>query len=209
MEKSFLGKTNMEITRIGLGLAEVFRQQTKISDQESSNFLNSVLDQGINFLDTAPCYGITEKIIGRTVSNRRNEYYLATKAGHVTGGYSGTEWTGKTITDSIDRSLKDLSTDYLDLVQLHSCEIDILENSDCIESLIKAQEAGKTRFIGYSGDNDAAAWAINSGIFAISLVCSHPIRRLIKITGMKTFVAKIICSRDLSPSKFSGIGAYL
>ena len=166
MKKSLLGKTNMEITRIGLGLAEVFRQQTKISDQESSHFLNSVLDQGINFLDTAPCYGITEKIIGRTVANRRNEYYLATKAGHVTGGYSGIEWTGKTITDSIDRSLKDLSTDYLDLVQLHSCEIDILENSDCIESLIKAQEAGKTRFIGYSGDNDAAAWAINSGIFA-------------------------------------------
>jgi len=166
MKTSILGKTNMQITRLGLGLAEVFRQQTKISDQESSHFLNSVLDQGINFLDTAPCYGVTEQIIGKTVSHRRNEYYLATKAGHVTGGYSGTEWTGKTVTDSIDRSLRDLSTDYIDLVQLHSCDIEILENSDCIESLIKAQESGKTRFIGYSGDNEAAAWAIDSGVFA-------------------------------------------
>ena len=116
-------------------------------------------------MDTAACYDNSEEWIGRTISHRRQEYILATKAGHVVGGYQGEEWTPKTITDSIDRSLVRMRTDYLDLVQLHSCGVDILERGEVTQALLDAKQAGKTRFIGYSGDNKVALWAIESGRF--------------------------------------------
>jgi hypothetical protein len=58
-----------------------------------------------------------------------------------------------------------MKTDRLDLVQLHSCEIEDLEKGDVIRALQDAKQAGKTRFIGYSGDNEAAEWAVESGLF--------------------------------------------
>ena len=54
----------------------------------------------------------------------------------------------------------------MDLVQLHSCDVDVLERGDAIDALIRAREAGKTRFASFSGDNEAAKWAVESGIFA-------------------------------------------
>ena len=134
-------------------------------EAEAGRVLNGALDGGINFLDTSACYGISEELIGRTVAHRRQEYILATKCGHVTGGYEGEPWTPETIKHSIDRSLQRLKTDYLDLVQLHSCDREILESGEVIQTLLEARDAGKTRFVGYSGDNEAAQWAVESKIF--------------------------------------------
>lgn len=163
MDKRRLGNTDMQVTRLGFGLAEI--GQAELSDTHPERVLGAALDAGINFLDTAACYGLSEELIGNAVSARRREFYLATKAGHVTGGYEGEEWTAKTIRDSIDRSLKRLQTDHLDLVQLHSCEVAVLERGEATEVLQEAQRAGKVRYLGYSGDNDAAEWAVASGVF--------------------------------------------
>jgi aryl-alcohol dehydrogenase-like predicted oxidoreductase len=127
--------------------------------------LNAALDAGINFLDTSACYGNSEELIGRTVSQRRDEFILATKAGHITGGYEGEAWTPETVRDSIDRSLKRLQTDHLDIIQLHTCSVEVLERGEVIEVLQNAKQAGKTRAIGYSGDNAGALWAVESGLF--------------------------------------------
>ncbi len=163
MDKRPLGKTDMQVTRLGFGLSEI--GSAELFDAHPGEVLHAALDAGINFLDTAACYGLSEELIGKSVSERRGEFYLATKAGHVTGGYRGEEWTAQTIRDSIDRSLKRLQTDYLDLVQLHSCSVEVLERGEAVEALQAAQREGKTRYIGYSGDNDAAAWAVASGLF--------------------------------------------
>ena len=131
----------------------------------ASGVLNAALDSGINLLDTSACYGISEELVGKAVSHRRDEYFLATKAGHATDHTSGSEWTGGLVVSSIEASLRLLQTDHLDLIQLHSCGIDVLQRGDVIEALIAAQSSGKTRFIGYSGDNEAARWAVDSGHF--------------------------------------------
>jgi hypothetical protein len=165
METRKFGNTGLEVSLLGAGLAEIGNRLTLADEAQAGAVLNAALDGGINFLDTSACYGISEELIGRTIAHRRSEYILATKCGHVTGGYQGEPWTAPTITDSIDRSLKRMKTDHLDLVQLHSCGVDILEKGEVIEALLAARKAGKTRFVGYSGDNEAAAWAIDSGLF--------------------------------------------
>ncbi len=162
MEMATLGNTGLKVSRLGAGLSEI---RSITDEREASLLLNAALDGGINFLDTAACYGDSEAWIGRTIAHRRQEYILATKAGHVTGGYEGEEWTAQTIMDSIDRSLVRMRTDDVDLVQLHSCGVDILERGEVVQALWDAKQAGKTRFIGYSGDHEAARWAIASGQF--------------------------------------------
>ncbi len=164
METRVLGKTGLRVSVLGIGLAEIGSLDLD-EESQASDILNTALDQGINFLDTAACYGNSEELVGRAVAQRRDEFVLATKAGHVTGGYDGEEWTAQTVRDSIDRSLRRLRTDHLDIVQLHTCSVEVLERGEVIEALQEARDAGKTRFIGYSGDNEAALWAVESGLF--------------------------------------------
>jgi aryl-alcohol dehydrogenase-like predicted oxidoreductase len=165
MDRRILGKTGLQVSRLGAGLAEIGFELTLADVSQAAQVLNTALDGGINFLDTAACYDVSEELIGRTIAHRREEYVLATKCGHVTGGYDGEPWTAETIRDSIERSLVRLKTDHLDLVQLHTCGVDVLERGEAVQALQDAKQAGKTRFAGYSGDNEAAAWAIDSGLF--------------------------------------------
>jgi aryl-alcohol dehydrogenase-like predicted oxidoreductase len=165
METRTLGRTGLTVSRLGIGLAEIGFGLTLNDTDQAGRVLNMALDQGITFLDTAECYDVSEELVGRTVAHRRDAFVLATKAGHVSGGYAGEDWTVATLRDSIDRSLVRLRTDHVDLLQLHSCEVDVLERGDAIRVLQDARQAGKTRFIGYSGDNEAAAWAVSSGLF--------------------------------------------
>jgi aryl-alcohol dehydrogenase-like predicted oxidoreductase len=156
-----LGKTGFEVSRLGVGLSEIRGAGVK----KASQVLNAALDAGINLLDTSTCYGDSEDLVGAAVSGRRDEYFLATKAGHSNEHTTGREWTYEIITSSVDASLRRLQTDHLDLVQLHSCGVDVLEEGGVITALQEARDAGKTRFIGYSGDNEAAHWAVDSGLF--------------------------------------------
>lgn len=165
MQTRTFGKTGVQVSRLGVGLSEIGYRLTIAQVQQAADVLNTALDGRINFLDTSACYDISEELIGKTVSQRRDDFFLATKAGHIIGGYQGTAWSYQTITDSIERSLRRMKTDHLDLVQLHSCGIDVLEKGDAIRALQDAQQAGKTRFIGYSGDNEDALWAVESGHF--------------------------------------------
>ena len=166
METRPFGNTGLEVSRLGIGLAEIGMHLPAAEQERAEVVLNTALDNGINLLDTAACYGNSEELIGDAVSHRRDEYILATKAGHAAGDETGDTWTGPTVSRSIDRSLRRLKTDHVDIVQLHSCDVDVLEKGDVIRALEDARAAGKTRFISYSGDEEAAAWAVDSRIFA-------------------------------------------
>jgi hypothetical protein len=162
IEKRVLGRTGLQVSVLGFGGAEIGYERIPVKAVE--RLLGNALDAGLNVIDTAECYIDSEELIGDAVSHRRGEYYLFTKCGH-SSGLDYPDWNPKLLTESINRSLKRLKTDYLDLVQLHSCSADVLRRGEVIEVLQRARDEGKTRFIGYSGDSSDALYAINSGAF--------------------------------------------
>jgi aryl-alcohol dehydrogenase-like predicted oxidoreductase len=163
MEKRRLGKTDMDVSVLGFGGAEIGFEGA--SEETVSTLLNSALDAGLNVIDTAECYRGSEELIGRTISGRRNEFYLFTKCGHPHGAESGANWSRDSILQSIQRSLQYLKTDKIDIVQLHSCSESELRKGEAIAALQTAREKGYTRYIGYSGDSRAAHFAVECGAF--------------------------------------------
>lgn len=162
MEKRQLGKTDMQVSVLGFGGAEIGFEDA--SAETVAQLLNSALDAGLNVIDTAECYEGSEELIGQTVSHRRNDFFLFTKVGHPRG-IGSEDWSSASILESIERSLRRLRTDVLDLVQLHSCSEAVLRKGDVIAALQTARERGHTRYIGYSGDSRPAKFAVESGAF--------------------------------------------
>jgi len=163
MEKRRLGKTDMDVSVLGFGGSEIGYE--KASPETVGELLNSALDAGLNVIDTAECYHKSEELIGEAVSNRRNEFYLFTKCGHPHGFGERADWSKDSILESIQRSLRRLKTDKVDIVQLHSCSEAELRRGEAIEALQTARERGYTRYIGYSGDSHAARFAVEAGVF--------------------------------------------
>jgi aryl-alcohol dehydrogenase-like predicted oxidoreductase len=163
METRTFGRTGMEVSVLGHGGSEIgFRE---VPPETVTRLLSEALDAGLNVIDTAECYEGSEELIGGAVSHRRDDYHLFTKCGHPEGMGAPEDWSPDSILASIERSLRRLRTDHLDLIQLHSCEQEVLERGDAIEALERARERGYTRFIGYSGDGAAARYAIECGRF--------------------------------------------
>lgn len=161
IEKRRFGNTDMVVSVLGFGGAEIGYEGAPQSDVD--RLLNEALDAGLNVIDTAECYPDSEEKIGAAVSHRRHDYYLFTKCGHFDGRTG--DWSKASLLASIERSLRRLRTEYLDLVQLHSCSRDVLEAGEAIEALQEARSRGWTRYIGYSGDGAAALFAVECGHF--------------------------------------------
>ena len=163
METRQLGRTGMNVTILGFGAAEIGFQT--IDQSTVKQLVNEALDAGLNIIDTAECYRDSEELLGNAVSHRRKDFFLFTKCGHDGKSFNLPDWDPKMLAQSIDRSLQRLKTDRVDLLQIHSCTEQQLEQGDIVAAVQKARQAGKTRFIGFSGDSDAALWAVNSGFF--------------------------------------------
>jgi len=162
MEKRQLGKTDMHVSVLGFGGAEIGFEG--VTSETVETLLNSALDAGLNVIDTAECYEGSEELIGKTVSHRRGEFYLFSKVGHPRG-IGSEDWSTPSILESIERSLRRLNTDRLDLIQLHSCSESALRKGDVISALQTARDRGHVRYIGYSGDSRSAKFAVESGAF--------------------------------------------
>jgi aryl-alcohol dehydrogenase-like predicted oxidoreductase len=163
MEKRQLGKTDMQVSVLGVGGSEIGYEHA--SAETASALLNQALDLGINVIDTAECYHTSEEMIGRAIGHRRDQFFLFTKCGHPRGAESAPNWSRDSILESIQRSLQRLQTDRVDVVHLHSCSEAELRKGEAIAALQTARERGYTRYIGYSGDSHAARYAAESAAF--------------------------------------------
>ena len=152
----------MEASILGFGGSEIGYQ--RVSGRTVARLLGSALDAGLNVIDTAECYENSEELIGRALGARRAEVHLFTKCGHG-AGWSRADWRPAALLSSIERSLRRLATDHVDLIQLHSCSLAHLRRGDVIAALERARERGWVRYLGYSGDGEAARYAIECGRF--------------------------------------------
>jgi aryl-alcohol dehydrogenase-like predicted oxidoreductase len=165
----------MDITPIGFGAVKIGRNEAVKypvpyvlpDDDQVSALLNGVLDLGVNFIDTAPAYGLSEQRIGRTISHRRTEFVLSTKVGEsFVDGRSTFDFSKRAIHLSIDQSRQRLGTQVLDLVLIHSDgrDMHILEHTDAVTTLLDLRQGGTVRAVGLSGKTSeglsaALAWA--------------------------------------------------
>jgi len=161
MEMRALGATGLRVTALGFGAMHL--NDERISEDHAGRLLNDVLDAGINLIDTARGYGLSEERIGRHLAHRRSEFVLSTKVGYGIAGFA--DWTYECLVAGVEAALARLRTDVLDIVHLHSCPLHVLQQGDVVRALEDCQRAGKLRIVAYSGDNTELRWAIDCGRF--------------------------------------------
>jgi aryl-alcohol dehydrogenase-like predicted oxidoreductase len=135
----------------------------RVSEDEAGRLLNAVLDAGVNLIDTARGYGLSEERIGRHLAHRRQDFLLSTKVGYGIPGLP--DWTGPCILAGVDAALGRLRCERLDIVHLHSCPLPILERGEVITALEACAQAGKVGVVAYSGENAELDFALRSGRF--------------------------------------------
>lgn len=168
MQTAPLGHTGITLTRLGYGAFKIGRNQgikypenyQLPDDAQVERLLNSVLDLGITYFDTAPAYGQSEAQIGRCLSHRRHQFTLSTKVGETFLNHqSHYDFSPTALERSLTQSLTSLRTDHVDIVYLH-CNDDDLQlatNPQVIETMHKFKARGWTRAIGFSGKKPHAA----------------------------------------------------
>jgi aryl-alcohol dehydrogenase-like predicted oxidoreductase len=154
-----LGNTGLEVSRLCLGcmsfgVAERWIHQWVLDEEQSRLIIKKALELGINFFDTANVYsdGTSEEILGRALKDyaNRDEIVLTTKVyNRMHEGPNGAGLSRKAIMSEIDKSLKRLGTDYVDLYQIHRWDYHtpIEETMEALHDVVKA---GKARYIGAS-----------------------------------------------------------
>jgi aryl-alcohol dehydrogenase-like predicted oxidoreductase len=156
------GKTGLAVTPIGFGAFKIGRnEKTKYAhayalpdEQTVTRLLNGILDLGVTYVDTAPAYGLSEERIGRAIGHRRAEFTLSTKVGETfEQGESRSDFSAAGLRSSIERSLRRLGTDVLDMVFIHSNgdDVEIQRASDAVVTLQELKQKGRLRAIGLSG----------------------------------------------------------
>jgi len=161
LELRDFGQTGLRVSPLGFGAMHINDERT--SEDEAGYLLNAVLDLGVNLIDTARGYGLSEERIGRHLAHRRQDFVLSTKVGYGVEGFP--DWTYECITGGVERALRLMRTDWLDIIHLHSCPQHILAQDEVIRALDDCRRAGKLRVAAYSGDNAELSTAIADARF--------------------------------------------
>ncbi len=178
MKKRRLGRTGIQVSEIGFGGLEIGRAWglpmegdfAVPSEKEVNTLLDRALELGINLIDTAPAYVLSEERIGKFLKHRRKEFYLATKCGERFDGYDSTyDFSAAATLRFIETSLERLQTDYLDLVQIHCGpdEDETIRQGDALEGLLRAKMDGKVRWVGVSCHASGARAALGTRAYDV------------------------------------------
>lgn len=161
MQLRDFGRSGLRVTPLGFGAMHI--NDERIDEAEAGRLLNEVLDLGVNLIDTARGYGLSEERIGRHIAHRRSDYLLSTKVGYGIPGIP--DWTYHCVIAGVDAALARMRCEVLDIVHLHSCPLPLLQRGEVTAALQDCQRAGKLRVVAYSGDNEELAYALASGAF--------------------------------------------
>ena len=167
MPRKRLGRTDIDISTFGLGTVKFGRNQglkhpvpfELPSNETLRELLACARDMGVNLLDTAPAYGYSEERLGELLRKERKDWVISTKVGEEFGldkvsgaGKSHYDYSARHTRVSLERSLRRLRTDYLDLVLVHSDgnDLDILTRTPVIQTLQQLKQEGWIRAFGFS-----------------------------------------------------------
>lgn len=180
-----LGNTGIEVSLLALGTVKFGRVDglkypaafERPDDAALAILFNRALDLGITVFDTAPAYGDSEARLGRLLARTRAPLVVATKVGEeFEGGVSRHDFSATHTRMSVERSLRRLQRDQLDLVCIHSDGQDVanLEQQDVLETLIELKRAGLIRAIGLSGKSAEGILAAVRGSVDVVMATVYP-----------------------------------
>jgi L-galactose dehydrogenase len=149
-----LGRTGLSLSSLGLGGAAFGNLYGTLAEGEAERIVRTALEGGINYLDVAPYYGVTraETVLGQALRGiPRDRYCLSTKVGRY--DVDRFDFSPQRVLASVDESLQRLRIDHIDLILCHDIEFVPIEPviEETLPALRKARDAGKVRFIGFSG----------------------------------------------------------
>jgi aryl-alcohol dehydrogenase-like predicted oxidoreductase len=147
-----LGRTGFKVSEISFGAWAIGNDWGNVDDSESLATLNRAVDLGVNFFDTADVYGDgrSEKLLAELKCERKEEIIIATKAGRRLNPHVASGYTGENIAGFVERSLQNLKTDALDLVQLHCPPTEVYYFPELFGALDDLTEQGKIKNYGVS-----------------------------------------------------------
>lgn len=174
-----LGRTDLQVSVLGLGSWQFGGAWGRdFSAAEVADIVSAAAELGMNLIDTAECYGdhLAETLLGTALKGQRHRWILATKFGHRFGGDLSPEtyWQVEQVEQQLERSLRALQTDYIDLYQFHSGSDEQLDNDALWTFLHKQRDAGRIRHLGISigklDDEAQLRKALAYGVDAVQVV---------------------------------------
>ncbi|MGA9365528.1 MAG: aldo/keto reductase [Bacteroidota bacterium] len=152
MEYRELGRTGWKVSTISFGAWAIGGAWGPVDDRESLAALHRALDLGVNFFDTADVYGDgqSERLLAKLRKERREKFYIATKAGRRLDPHTASGYTRQNLRAFVDRSLKNLEVDALDLLQLHCPPTEVYYMPEVFDVLDDLTKLGKLRYYGVS-----------------------------------------------------------
>jgi aryl-alcohol dehydrogenase-like predicted oxidoreductase len=147
-----LGRTDMRVSEISFGAWAIGGSWGPVKDEESYAALNRAVDLGVNFIDTADVYGDgrSERLIARLLKERKEEIFVATKAGRRLSPHTADGYNRANLEAFVDRSLKNLGVDSIDLLQLHCPPTEVYHRPEVFRALDELKRKGKIRYYGVS-----------------------------------------------------------
>jgi len=147
-----LGKTGFEVSEVGLGTWQLGEGWGSVSETDAVHVLETSIDSGVNFFDTADVYGDgrSERIIAQVSSARSDKIYVATKAGRRLQPHTADGYNQKNLTEFVERSLINLKREALDLLQLHCPPTEVYYRPEVFSALDQLEQAGKILHYGVS-----------------------------------------------------------
>jgi aryl-alcohol dehydrogenase-like predicted oxidoreductase len=152
MQYRELGRTGWQVSTISFGAWAIGGSWGSVDDRQSLDALEKSIDLGVNFIDTADVYGDgrSERLVAQLRQSRREKIYIATKAGRRLNPHTADGYNRENITAFVERSLKNLNTETIDLVQLHCPPNEVYYRPEVFGVLDDLVAAGKLRYYGVS-----------------------------------------------------------